>query len=494
MKFFKNLLIIGIIFLYAIPSWSQESGLKKGNKDTIHLSLNEVLQLALLNNFDVQLAFYDRLIKETDIDKSKSIYDTVLTLTGEYDYNRKEQPTTILGTSSHTGTVGAKLEKRLITGTELTLDFQSERKSTDSPFSTLNPSYESILEMRFVQPILRNFFGMQDLGEVKITKIDVNNFNLEVLDRIEKNLADVEKAYWDLVVASKLVEIREKMYKRAEEFYDINKKKKELGTSELTDLLAAEANMELRRSELDIEEDNLKTAINKLKLLINHPNNEKDILPLDTLGVRDKEVLLNNNLKLAFENRRDYKRAKEDIKAKKIKFNMKRNARWPQLDLEGSLKLNGVERMWKDAAADAFTHENPEYNAKATFSFPFEDRESRSEYNKAKNEKLKALLSFKKIEKLILTEIDDSVRKINVYRDKTEKAMRIEELQRKKLEEEERQFRYGRSDSDRIIRFQEDLLNAKIETLRSLKEYKDSAIDLYLTQNTFLVKRDLTVQ
>ena len=78
---------------------------------------------------------------------------------------------------------------------------------------------------------------------------------------------------------------------------------------------------------------------------------------------------------------------------------MKRNDRWPQLDLEGSLKLNAIERIPKSAASAAFSDHNPEYYAKVTFSFPFEDRSARSEYNKAKNEKAKALVTLKKAEK-----------------------------------------------------------------------------------------------
>ncbi|MBL7069465.1 MAG: TolC family protein [Candidatus Omnitrophica bacterium] len=234
-------------------------------------------------------------------------------------------------------------------------------------------------------------------------------------------------------------------------------------------------------------------ALNELRLLINHPKIDKYILPIEVLGIADNEISFIESLKVAFENRRDYERAKKTIKAKKIKFNMKRNERWPQLDFEGSLKLNGVERLYKDAAADAFTHENPEYYAKMTFSFPFEDREAKSAYNKSKYEKAKALIDFKKVEKTIVTEIDDIARKVNVYKDKAMQSIRIEELQKKKLEEEERQFRYGRSDSDRIIRFQEDLLIAKLRALDSLNAYKDFLIDLYLTQDTYLDKKGLTV-
>lgn len=487
MNIVRLLLIIGIILLNINPVYGQESE-PKG----VQLSLNEVLQVAVLNNFDIQLALYDRLIKETDIDKEMSIYDTVLTLSADYNYEKAEKASSIFGKASHSAGVEADITKKLVTGTDVTLNFKSRRDSSESPFATLNPAYESILEMKFTHPLMRNFFGMNDYGNVMIAKIDVNNYSSEVLDRIEGYLADVEKAYWNAATSLKLVEIREDACKIANDFYHLNVKKKEIGTSEPTDLLAAEANMEQQRSALKVEDDNLKAAINKLKLLINHPQID-EVVPADAMRIPGWDASFVNCLRVAFEARRDYVRAKKDIRAKNIKFGMKKNARWPQLDLEGSLKLNGVGKVWKNTAEEAFKEDNPEFYTKAIFSFPFEDRKGRSEYDKAKHQKAKALLNLKKVEKSIVTEVDDKVRRVNVYRERAEKLERIKELQKNKLEEEQRQFERGRSDSDQIIRFQEDLLNAKIRVSNALKDYKYSLIDLYLTQDIYLKMKGLTI-
>jgi len=489
MRFCRIFFIIGIIIYCAGASFAE--GVET---ERVYLSLHEALSIAVINNFDVQLNLYDRWIKDTEIDKARSIYDTLLELTGDYEYDKSKKPTIILGKASHTGSAGAKLTKKLITGTDITIDWQNQRMSTDSVFTSINPYYESSLEMKFTQPLLKNFFGMNDWGEVRITKIDVYNFNLETLDRIEGNLADVEKAYWDVLLAKQLVEVGGDMHDRAFEFYEINKRKKDLGTAELTDILDAEANMRSRESDLAIDENTLKTVINRLKLLLNYPQEAGDIAPVETVEFSVRRADLHESLKKAFENRRDYKRAKKDIKAKKINFNLKRNARWPELDFEGSLKLNGLGPIYKSATAKVFTDENPVYKASVTFTLPFEDGLGRSEYDAAKYEKAKALVAFKKTERTIVTEIDEMVRKVNLNRDTAELRINIEDLQKRKLEEETKQFGIGRSDSDRIIRFQEDLLRARILALRALRDYKDSLIDLYVAENTYLDRRRLTVK
>jgi outer membrane protein TolC len=489
MRLFRTALIIGIILCSFGFSLAEEL-----EREAVYMSLHEALSIAVTNNFDVQLNLYDRWIKDTDINKARSIYDTLLELTGDYEYDKSKKPTIILGRASHTGSAGAKLTKKLITGTDLTIDWQNQRMSTDSVFTAINPYYESSLEMKFTQPLLKNFLGMNDWGEVRITKIDVYNFNLETLDKIEEDLADVEKAYWDVLLAKQLVEVGNDMYDRALEFYEINKRKKDLGTAELTDLLDAEANMKARKSDFAIDEDTLKTAVNKLKLLLNYPQEAGDILPVETVEFSVRKSDFHKSLKTAFENRRDYKSAKEDIKAENLNFNLKRNARWPELDFEGSLKLNGLGPLYKSATAKSFTDDNPVYKATVTFTLPFEDNLGRSEYDAAKYEKAKALVTLKKTERTIVTEIDDAVRSVNLNRDTAELRLNIEDLQKRKLEEENKQFGIGRSDSNRVIRFQEDLLQARILALRALRNYKDSLIDLYVTENTYMDRRRLTVK
>ena len=459
----------------------------------LYLTLKDVLGVAILNNFDIQLAKYDRAIKDTDIDDTLSIYDTVLSLDAEYTHNRLETSSIIAGTVSEDYEVGLNLSKKLKTGTDVDIDYKFLRDRSDSAFITLNPSEESYLKFTFTQPILRNILGMNDWGDVKITKIEVNNFASETLDKIEKSLLEVEKAYWELLLKEKFVAVREDMQKKAQEFFDVVGKKEEIGSAELTDLYAARANLKVRKSELVVEESNLKTAQNKLKLLINNKeaNSSIYISPVDMVDISVEDISLVPALKAAFANRRDYRRAMNDIKAKDIRLAMKKNERWPQLDLTGSFKMNGVRRSLASSIEDTLSEENIEYYAGVAFSFPLEAREEKSAQKKAELEKAKALVNLKKIEKTIVSEIDSKAKTVNAYRQRANEFMEVAELQKYKLQEEVKKYRYGRSDSDRIIRFQEDYLNAQIAAGVAILDYIEALIDLYLNQNLYLAKRDL---
>ncbi len=461
--------------------------------EVLHLRLQDALDIAVLNNFEIQLAQYDRDIKGTDIDDALSIYDTVLKLEGEYTHDELEKTSTLAGRVSEDYEAGLNISKKLKTGTDIGIDYNFLRQRTDSAYTQINPSEESYIKFAFTQPLLKNIFGMNDWGDVKITKIEVDNFDSETLDRIEEALADVEVSYWELLLVEEMVGIREDARDEAKAFYDVVENKEEIGSAELTDLYAAKSNLKIREAELLLGESNLKTAENKLKLLINNREEPSSvhISPVDEVDIADKDIHLIPALKAAFENRRDYKRTMNDIEAKDIKLKMKKNERWPQLDLEGSFKMNGVRRSLAASIEDTLNETNTEYFAGVTFSFPLEGREAKSAYNKAKFEKAKALVELKKIEKTIVLDVESKVKAVNVHRQRVRELFEAAEFEKYKMEEEAKKYRYGRSSADSVTRFQQDYLNAEVSLRLAMRDYIKALIELYLDQNLYLAERNL---
>ena len=59
-------------------------------------------------------------------------------------------------------------------------------------------------------------------------------------------------------------------------------------------------------------------------------------------------------------------------------------------------------------------------------------------------------------------------------------------MQEHKLSAEKKRFANGRSNSDFIIRYAEDLLNARLKVAQALYSYRASLIDLEAKKNTLL--------
>ena len=118
--------------------------------------------------------------------------------------------------------------------------------------------------------------------------------------------------------------------------------------------------------------------------------------------------------------------------------------------------------------------------------FPLQNREAKAEFNKAKIEKAKALINLKKIERQILIEIKDYVRNCNILEERVNKQENVVNLQEEKLMAELKAYQYGRSDTDTLIHYQDDLLLSQLLYLGALLDYKEALIELSLKENVLL--------
>jgi outer membrane protein TolC len=452
----------------------------------VYLTLEEVCELALSNNFDIQLAKFDARYKETDLDKAESIYDTIIEAEVKFEDDRRKAISSFAGTKSETRNYNFGVSQKLPTGTTLEVNFDNQRSWTNSGFTTVNPAHDSSIDFTLKQELGKNFFGIKDRSDVKITKIDIENVQYTSLDRIERMLSDVQKTYWRIAQYLRVVSIREDMLSRGKELFRIDKEKFRKGIIEKPQLVASEANVRQREIDLMLAQNELEYYINKLKLLLNLEDKDKAVLPREDLDLIIQPVEFVQSVKIAFQQRRDYLKAKNEVESKQIKLVMKRKNLWPEINLEASVSRNGLREHFSQAIKDISSEDNPEYFLGLRIEFPLQNREAKSEFNKAEIEKVKALLNLKKIERKILIEIKDGVRNCDILEQRARKQKNIVKLQEEKLAAELERYKYGRSDTDTVIRYQDDLLLSKLLYAQSLSDYKEALIELSLKENTLL--------
>ena len=470
---------IFIICIYCItaiyqPCMAQTQG------NTILLNAKEVARIALTNNFDIQIYKLDKSIGEQDLIKSYSVYDTELT--GSYDYTegRLARSSTIFGRRETTVSQDINLEKKLPTGTVLSVGASHEREYSDSLFATLNPYHESTAEISVTQPLLNDFLGIQTRNTIKVAMLDEDDVAYTSAEKIEQTVALAQKAYWRLVFAYNELGVRDQILSSAHELFDVTKKNFELGAVEDAEFYAVEANFMERQRDLVLAKNQVSLSTNDLGLKLNLPK-EVNIISKDEPTIEDYEFDFNISLAAALANRRDYKRAKNEVKAMDLTLAMKKNSLWPQIDLTASLKKNGIDSKFSKSAREITSEDNPEYAIGIEFSFPLENREAGAEFKQAQLEKTKALVNLKKKECAVFIEVNDAVNNCKATKEAAEYQSEAMKLQESKYRAEEDRFKKGRSDIDRLIRYQQDYLESHIRYLIRVYAYKEALIDLEVT-------------
>lgn len=490
MKRFKAFVPIMVlcfpVFITPVSSCAQEP-MEAESSPAYALTLEQTTQLALENNFDIQLTKYDTWIARTEKDVAESIYDTIFEAEVEYRNDQSKRTSTILGTKTVDNDYNVGLSKKLPTGTTISMDLTNNRNFNNATFAASPLTHDSALGFTVEQDLGKNIFGIQDRGDVKITLIDIENTQYTTLAKIEDSVAEVQKAYWDLVLQKERVKIEEGMVAEAKKLYDLHQEKLETGLVEIPEAIASEANYKSRKNTLLLAENEVKAKENVLKLLLNIED-EIQIEPTESFTLPDIEEQLLVAMREAFANRQDYKKARRVIDAKDIELSMKRNNLWPEVNLTASFARNGLGDHFKQSVTQITDENNPDFFAGLAVTFPIENREARGELNAAQLEKAKSLLALKLIERQIAVAVTDQVRNCNVYQEIAQNSEEIARLQEQKLAEELKRFRYGRSDTDSVIRFQEDVVQAKNEVAVAMHRYYTALVDLRQKEGALLKK------
>ncbi|MBU2541571.1 MAG: TolC family protein [Candidatus Omnitrophica bacterium] len=485
----RNIFIItlAVIHIFSLSSRADET---EEIRDILYLSIEDVSALALYNNLDIQIARLDAYIKRADDMITQSIFDTILSGHIRYTDDQLGRTSTIFGSKAITSEKNIGLEKKLPTGTTLGIEAEDVRSFSNSTFASLNPSHDVSLEFSIKQSLGKNFFGLIDRGDVKITKLQIKASDYSSLGKIEQYLSSAQKAYWKLVLRKEELRIKKEMLEKAQELASIYKNKYSVGLVEDPEIFAIDTLVLKRESDLLTAYDLLNLAGDDLLLEINADDEsfDMDIRTEDELLFLPEKKDLIQALKIAIDNRRDYKEEKVHLEKKDINLEMKKNNLWPEIDLDASFKRNGVDSNFGTAAKLIGEEDNPESFIGISFSLPLENRDARGKLKQAQLEKAKQIVLLKKVEKKIVSELHDKVKQVNIAIGKTITSKRIVSLEAKKLAAENLRFGFGRSDSDTLISYHEDVLNAKLSLVQSIYDYQEKLIDLDVACNTLLDK------
>ncbi|MGB2629989.1 MAG: TolC family protein [Candidatus Omnitrophota bacterium] len=483
------IIFIGFIIFtsnYGFPE-AEEENRGSMTQDVRVFTLEDCVRYAVYNSFEVQMAKLDLLIAETDIMPAIAVFDTFLYGNAGYIEDKRQELSVFAPDNDQTNLYSVGVMKKLPTGTELSATWSDTRTWSDTIFVTKNPAHNAELNMEARQPVGKNFFGYVDRGNVTITKLAIMNADLQAKDRIEAIIANVERAYLNLLYAKKNQYIFERILQKARDLYENDKRNFDIGLLERVDLYNSEANVTRREAELLIAENNYKRAEENLKLIMNI-DQEVYLISEEDLERKSLEMDMPYCLKEAFLNRRDYHISKRDVEIKGLDVKLKENMKWPEIDLVGTWAMNGLELEFDKAFGKTTVNDNTYYYAGVEVTVPVENNQARGDFKKAKYEKEKALTGLKEVERKIVTEVGNAFNDTLAYEASTVFTKKAVDLELEKLNEEEKRYQYGRSSTKRLIDYQQDLLRTALEHTRFVLDQRLAMVDLERTMNVILKK------
>jgi HAE1 family hydrophobic/amphiphilic exporter-1 len=321
--------------------------------NTLTLSMNEAIKLALQNNNDIEVARDDVRFAETQLRSLEGVYDPFLSFTPQID--KRVTPVQNIfaggGTSGQISntvfSVNPTLNKSFSKGGgDYELSFSNSRTKTSASNSTLNPFYSSNLSLSFTQPLWRDRSIDNNRRQIRIQKKRLEQSDADFRLRTISVISQVQQAYWELVFALRDQQNQLANLNLSRE--NLRRVEAQIAVGTKAPLERAEVQTELanRESTLLQAVQNVSIAENNLKQLLfkdsSAPEWSAQLTPTDTPKYDSTPVNLEDALREARNNRPELRRLHLQNDINQIDIKYFKNQTKPQIDLVSTLATTGL--------------------------------------------------------------------------------------------------------------------------------------------------------
>jgi HAE1 family hydrophobic/amphiphilic exporter-1 len=316
------------------------------------LSVREAIELALVNNKDIEVARENVRAAEFDLKAARGVYDPRF-LTNSY-YERTETPAASFLSGSSTGAVtqsgffssSSVQGQTPAFGGNYRLDFVNNRITTNNQFAALNPQYPTSLTFSYTQPILKGRGFDQNRRQIEIAKKGLGLTDAQFRQRAIETITNVQRAYWDLVYALRNLQIQRDAVRDARAQLEHNRRLVGSGMLAPIDVVAAEAQVSGFEQSVYSALDEVGRAENNLKNLIAEKREAAiwnvSIVPTDSVDLVPPTVGLPEAMQAALKSRPELQSSDVAREINEIEQRFAREQTRPQVDLVASYGLVGL--------------------------------------------------------------------------------------------------------------------------------------------------------
>ncbi|MGA2264370.1 MAG: TolC family protein [Acidobacteriota bacterium] len=500
---------------------SLESPIAKAEKDgtALHLSMRDVVKLALQNNLNIAIADTNEDVRLNSILSARGAFDpTFRASLGLTNSNRPNNNTT---TASATGFVNTNqnatwnitLGKQMPFGGSASLQWNSGRSDSNVVTSIFNPQYSDSATFSYTQPLWRNFRIDSYRNAIKVANLNVLVNDSQFRDTLTTTISQIETSYWDLVSAIKQYEVSANSVELARTSAAQAKKKVEVGTSapiEYTQSLASQAQREL--SVINAEQTIL-NAENSLRNLISKDRTAdiwgQVIVPTDPPDYIDYKVDLNQAITTAMKNSPQLQQDDYTTQSDDLGYDLLQNSKKWQFDLNAGVGANGqagpqsFDRNGNPQVADPyvgglftayrtlFNQGNYNWNVGFSITIPLKNTDLNAQMASQRITKQQHVMTRSQHEQSLIVSVRNAVQSLATAKKQLETAKIGTQLSTAQLDAESKRLDAGLSTQLLVLQAQDSLNTAQNTELNAMITYRKAIITLQRTIYTLLSESNI---
>ena len=478
------------------------------------LTIEEAVKLALENNLGVQVARIDPQVQDYNIAQARANWTPVLT-SSVANNNSTQLPSDVLSGGSSTisnerFSTGLGVQQNLKWGTFYQANWNSARSSTSFPLTTFDPQLNSSLNMRVVQPFLRNFNIDAIRQQVLVGEKNREIADIDLQQTITNTSRSVRNAYWDLSFAIASLAVQRESLELAQESLRNNRSRVEIGTMAPIDIVEAEAEVAQREESVILAEAAIQRAEDVLRALIYDPDMpdfwNTRIEPVDAPAFQPIPVDIDGAVRTALDRRTDLRSTRKSLEANDVNIRYFRNQTMPDVNAQLDYGLAGLggtqfqrgegpfgpgtgdvigrtQRSYGSVLNDLFANRYPTWTLSLNIGYPIGTSTAEAGLARARLQDRQAQTQLKNQQLQVATQVRDVGRQVQTNQKRVEATRASRQLAERRLEAEEKKFQAGMSTSFFVFQAQRDLSQARANELRAITDYNRSLVDFETVQD-----------
>jgi len=532
------------------PSTTSRIGVQTASPLT--LSLDDAIKRALSNNNDIEVSRTDVRIADTTVRGLRGLYDPVFTFQPTFSHSSStgQQGTNdvrLNGNINQRIKPGGGTIQGFFNNTRTENAFAQAQVTSGGLSSGSSAIYSSQLGFNYTQPLFRNFNIDSTRRQIKIAKKQLRQSDSDFQLQATNTIADVQRAYWDLVLALRDQQNRKANVELARENLRQITAKIDAGAAAPLEKAEVETELANREGDLLLATQQVGVAENSLKKLVVRdalaPEWAQAIVPTDAPKVAPLPSDLNAAINDAFDNRFELRRLKLQREINDLDVSFYKNQAKPQIDLNTTFSLDGISRGKVSTASslvpqftgneeilrqklntlfapgsqianplfsvpgspayfvggfnrsmsNMFRSDAPNYSIGVTFSFPFFNRTAKANLAGAQITGERIAAQTRAQEETVLTDVRNAVQAVETARLRVDTARRARQSAETQLAGERKLYDAGRSTTFLLFQRENSLLAAQNAEIRAETDYAKAVADKERATATAFREHSITI-
>ena len=492
------------------------------------LTLREATAFALQGNLEIQIAGLNPPIRAAQITEREGIFDlntratlratdsraldTSTTFLNRVNDQRISQDDSqeqrlALGVSQLTlygGTYDVELSEsnletsRRTSGSEQKANREGRVLAFPYPFRPRSEYYTSEATLRATQPLLKNFGSEVTKTQILIAQNNLTISKEDFRRQVITITSRVQQAYWDLVFRRQDLEVQKQQLVLAQQLLDQIRKQVAVGTLAPLDVLQAETNIARNEERILVADNAMRQADDRLKRVMSFSFTgayaDIMIVPADPAMYTDPALDQDEEIRQALEYRADLIQAKLTLENQHIGLVFDKNQALPTLDLEATLRLNGIDNRFGGSFDELEPTKRYAWGVGMTFRYPLQNRQAKSRVQQSQLAIRQQMVRIKDLEENIIVEVRNAFRDVLTNAQRVQATRIASRLAQKQLEAEEKKLQVGLATVFTTLQFQDTLTQQRSLELNAVTEYLKALVRLEEAKNTTLQSYNIVLQ